>query len=113
MPADDGERPDPSGGKKQRLRVELPVGSIVGLRKNGLGGWQGRMLADLATASALQGVGGAGLEIVVHRRRASAKAGDETSAAGEEVAYAFGGIARRDELFDRLIAMGDQRWECL
>lgn len=110
-PANDGVQPDGSGGKKQRLRVELPVGSIVGLRKNGLGGWQGRMLVDLATASALQGVGGAGLEIVVSRQRKGGKAKDGEE--GEEVAYAFGGIARRDELFDRLIALGDQRWECL
>jgi hypothetical protein len=111
-PAGEGDGPD-ANGKKQRLRVELPVGSIVGLRKNGLGGWQGRMMVDLATASALQGVGGAGLEIIVNRRRTSDAKLNAVDEAGEEVAYAFGGIARRDELFDRLIAIGDQRWECL
>jgi hypothetical protein len=56
---------------------------------------------------------GAGLEIKVRRSSPATTSGLEGSAEGEEVAYSFGGIMRRDELFDRLIALGEQRWECL
>lgn len=65
---------------------------------------------------------GAGLEIKVRRSSPATASGLEgeregegaaAAAAADEVAYAFGGIMRRDELFARLVALGDQRWECL
>lgn len=37
----------------------------------------------------------------------------ETTQVEEEETFKFGAIVRRDELFCRLIAVGDQRWEAL
>lgn len=49
---------DKASEKKKKVRAVIPVSDITGLRKNGLGGWQGRMLVNLAV-SGFQGVGGA------------------------------------------------------
>ena len=37
----------------------------------------------------------------------------ETTQVEEDETFKFGAIVRRDELFSRLIALGDQRWEAL
>lgn len=37
----------------------------------------------------------------------------ETTQVEEEETFKFGAIVRTDELFCRLIALGDQRWEAL
>lgn len=58
---DDAE--SPAGGlpdkkvRRKRVRAEIKVDEITALRKNGLGGWQGRMLVNVAVAG-FQGVGG-------------------------------------------------------
>lgn len=73
-----------------------------------------------------QGVGGTGLELKVRRRKTREVLGpvsevEAEAADGEKVelqveeeeTFKFGAIVRRDELFCRLLALGDQRWEAL
>lgn len=79
----------------------------MGIKKEGMG-WTGRIASSilLGTTEA----GGTGMEVKVVRR-------DEALATGrllpEVETIKFKGVVRRNELFDRLLAMGDQRWELL
>lgn len=83
-----------------------PLNDIVGLKKKGLG-WTGRLVASALLGTT--GTGGNGMEIEVIRR--------DTAQPGATVppveTIRLKGIVRRNELFDRLLAMGDQRWNLL
>ncbi|CED82988.1 Protein of unknown function DUF3292 [Phaffia rhodozyma] len=110
--------------KKKAKKVKPPplpaltisANDLTAIRRFGMGGWQGRMLVGWVVG--IQGVGGAGLELTI-RRSASSESGVEGhdhSEVGrkieEEVTYKFG-VVRRDELFNRLISLGNQRWEIM
>lgn len=82
------------------------IEDIVGIKKEGMG-WPGRIASSvlLGTTEA----GGTGMEIRLVRR-------DGALATGflpDVETVRFKGLVRRNELFDRLVAMGDQRWEML
>ncbi|KAL7416037.1 hypothetical protein BDY24DRAFT_380856 [Mrakia frigida] len=120
----------PNSGNKGKLTI--PINDLIEIRKHGMG-WQGRMIVSWAMG--LQGVGGTGLELKVRRKKtvevpdvetevleggATQEEGIvveekevETTQVEEEETFKFGAIVRRDELFCRLIACGDQRWEAL
>ena len=70
-------------------------------------------------------MGGTGLELKVRRKKtvevevvasdaASVGTTETVTRQEEEIeTFKFGAIVRRDELFNRLVALGDQRWEVL
>lgn len=104
-------------GKKGKLVIS--INDLVEIRKHGIG-WQSRMFMNWAIG--LQGVGGTGLELKVRRKKtveveldgAADDAASVVTRQEEELeSFKFGAIVRRDELFNRLIALGDQRWEVL
>ena len=101
----------------------VPINDITGLKKVGLG-----LPARVAVGWALnaEGPGGTGLEIKVVRRNQEEavrahrnepgpeglkQVSEPTVAQGKEDTIKLSGIVRRNELFDRLVAIGDQRWE--
>jgi hypothetical protein len=90
----------------------VSINDIVGIKKEGKS-WPGRLLTSFALD--VEGGGGTGLELKVSRRLPSAgHTGLEQLEQGLEEkveTISLTGIVRRDELFDRLIAAGDQRWE--
>ncbi|KAI0328422.1 hypothetical protein GY45DRAFT_1347169 [Cubamyces sp. BRFM 1775] len=87
--------PGKGGDEAEGLPAELTIGlsDIVSLRKLGGFGWKGRLVVGWATGRDVVD----GLEIV-----------DRWG--GRKV---FTAIRGRDELFNRLLAMGKQSWECL
>ena len=87
--------PGKGGDEAEGLPAELTIGlsDIVSLRKMGGFGWKGRLVVGWATGRDVVD----GLEIVDRW--------------GER--KVFTAIRGRDELFNRLIAMGKQSWECL
>ena len=96
----------------------IPINNITGLKKVGLS-----LPARLAVGWALdaEGAGGVGLDITIVRRNQEEaveahrhdqeQKTDPTVAIGKEDTIRLSGIVRRNELFVRLIALGDQRWE--
>ena len=109
----------------------IPVNCIVGLRKTGL-----TFPVRVAVGWALdaEGAGGTGLDITFVRPVQALAVGDLVDgldasgmdldltggegeehthkvAQGKEETIKLSGIVRRDELYRRLIAVGDQRWE--
>lgn len=80
-------------GKSERETAKVEIAKMVEIRKIGGLGWKGRLVAGWALGTDIPD----GLEI--------------TSSDGKKVL--FTAMPRRDELFDRLVAMGAQRWETL
>ncbi|KAI8980639.1 hypothetical protein BD414DRAFT_516358 [Trametes punicea] len=87
--------PGKGGDEAEGLPAEITIGlsDIVSLRKMGGFGWKGRMVVSWATGRDVVD----GLEVV--------------NRWGER--WVFTAIRGRDELFNRLISMGKQSWECL
>jgi len=95
--------------------LSISINDIVGIKKEGLN-WPARIFTSLALDA--EGAGGTGIALRVIRRDGSAGSEASHLVAGEkevtrEETINMTGIVRRDELFDRLIALGDQRWEVL
>lgn len=92
----------------------MSINDIVSLKKEG-SSWPTRIVTSWALDA--DGAGGTGLEIKVVRRDAHEAVEEEdgvpTVAQGKEDTIKFTGIVRRNELFDRLISAGEQRWEVL
>lgn len=117
VPASQNTPVDPRDAPSKGHLV-VPINDITGLKKVGRS-----MPARLAIGWALnaEGAGGVGLEIsVVRRNQEEAVRGhrdeagvplEPTVAQGKEDTVKLTGIVRRNELFDRLVALGDQRWE--
>jgi hypothetical protein len=115
VPASQNTPIDPSDTPTDGHLV-VSANNLVGLKKTGLG-----LAARTAVGWALdaEGAGGTGLEVKVVRRneeqavhgRPTNVPGEPTVAEGKEETLKLSGIARRNELFDRLIALGEQRWE--
>lgn len=90
----------------------VSINDIVVLKKHGAS-WPTR----IATSWALDvsGAGGTGLEVKFVRRNAKEAVetapGAASVAEGKEESIKFNGIVRRNELFDRLLSAGEQRWE--
>jgi hypothetical protein len=91
------------------------------MKKEGMS-WPGRIATSWALDA--EGAGGTGLELKIIRRDeegVAQKRGQEVGVedreevllGGKEEVVKFKGIVRRNELFDRLIAIGEQRWEML
>ncbi|KAI0363304.1 hypothetical protein BV20DRAFT_958556 [Pilatotrama ljubarskyi] len=87
--------PGKGGDEAEGLPAEFTIGlsDIVSLRKMGGFGWKGRLVVGWATGRDVLD----GLEVV-------------DKFGGRRV---FTAIRGRDELFNRLIAMGNHSWECL
>lgn len=85
----------------------IPISDVVGLKKLGLGAVKS---AALSWALDSDRAGGTGLEVEVVRRHVEPDMGVETDTREKIVLTS---IVRRDELFNRLIALGDQRWELM
>ena len=87
--------PGVGGDASEGLGAEFTVGiaDIVALRKMGGFGWKGKLVVGWATGKSVLD----GLEIVDRW--------------GERKVITA--VKGRDELFNRLIAMGGQKWECL
>lgn len=84
---------------------------MVGLKKLGLGAVKH---AALSWALDSDRAGGTGLEVVVSRKHVHDSSGGATDGiSGEDEKIVLTSIVRRDELFNRLVALGDQRWELL
>lgn len=102
------------------LKFKAPICSLVELHKEGV--WIGRAALSWAAATKIEGTGlvlrfkqG---EVIAFGEKpesniiagAGAEGGEE---GGEEGKWRFTDVGRRDQLFNRLIAMGDQKWETL
>ena len=110
--------------KQAKENLILPVNCIVGLKKTGLV-FPARVAVGWALAA--EGAGGTGLDITFVRPGSVIAAGHPveggceadggkrdgiaTVAQGKEEVVKLSGIVRRDELYRRLVAIGDQRWE--
>jgi hypothetical protein len=88
---------DPSTG-----HLVVPIDDIIALKKVGLS-----TVKQTALSWALdsEGAGGTGLEVKIKRRPIDSEPVEET--------LELTSIVRRDELFNRLIALGTQRWQML
>lgn len=89
----------------------ISINDVIGLRKVGLS-----TVKRTALSWALDSdrAGGTGLEVTVLRRHLldpKDNADDRALEADQEEKIVLTSIVRRDELFNRLIALGDQRWE--
>ena len=99
-------RRDPKSG-----HLVIPIGDLVGLKKLGLGTVKH---AALSWALDSDRAGGTGLEVTVSRKHVhDAEGGNTAGISGEEEKIVLSSVVRRDELFNRLVALGDQRWELL
>jgi hypothetical protein len=78
-------------GRKGREEARVGIADLVEVRKVGGLGWKGRLLAGWALGEDIPD----GVELTL-------RAGDK---------LLFTAMPRRDELFNRLVAMGAQRWE--
>lgn len=100
---------------KQKHWLVISINDITMVRKYGMMGWQGKLLVHWATG--YDEAGGMGLEIRVRSKAEGGEADvvppDERVAEKEEIIYRFSAIVRRDELFNRLVSLGDQRWEMM
>lgn len=84
---------------------------MIGLKKLGLGTVKH---AALSWALDTDRAGGTGLEVTVSRTHVhDSEGGAVGGISGEEEKIVLSSIVRRDELFNRLVALGDQRWELL
>jgi hypothetical protein len=89
----------------------IPIRDVVGLKKLGLGTVKH---AALSWALDTDRAGGTGLEVTVSRKHVHAQqGGTEDTISAEEEKIVLSSIVRRDELFNRLVALGDQRWELI
>lgn len=82
-----------AGKREREPEAEVVVGEIVELRKVGGLGWKGKLIAGWALGEDVPD----GIEMRCVDGRTEM----------------FTAMPRRDELFDRLIAMGGQKWEAL
>jgi hypothetical protein len=100
------------GAEPETSHLVVPADDIVGLEKVGMN-LPGRLAVGWALDA--EGAGGTGLNVTVVRRNVAdavdAPPGVPTVAQGKEEVIKLEGIVRRNELFDRLLALGDQRWE--
>ena len=70
----------------------------------------GRLLTSWALDT--DGAGGTGLELLIVRRDVVADDGESSSLIeGKVEVIKLKGIVRRNELFNRLLSLGEQRWE--
>jgi hypothetical protein len=88
---------DPATG-----HLVVPINDVIDVKKVGMSTVK-RTALNWALDS--EGAGGTGMEVKVIRRPAGAGVREET--------LELTSIVRRDELFNRLIALGDQRWQML
>lgn len=92
---------------------QAPLADLVEIKKHGV--WIGRAVLGWAAATNLEGMG-LELRFKEHSERAVDGLGkgevphEETH---EGVCWEFSHVARRDELFDRLVSVGEQKWESL
>ena len=113
VPASQNTPIDPSpGAEPEKGHLVVPIGDIVGIQKVGMS-LPGRVAVGWALDA--EGAGGTGLNVTVVRRSVAesvhAPEGVPTVSQGREEVVKLSGIVRRNELFDRLLALGDQRWE--
>ncbi|WRT66641.1 uncharacterized protein IL334_003600 [Kwoniella shivajii] len=103
--------------KKGNLTVS--INDVVALKKEGMS-WPRRAITSWALDT--QGAGGTGLEIKIVRRgmpqiqNANEESEDgllQKNTEGKEEVIKLKSIVRRDELFSRLLSIGEQRWELL
>lgn len=85
----------------------VPIDDVVALKKVGMSTVKS---TALSWALDSEGAGGTGLEVTVKRRMAQP---DTPLDHNWEQTIPLKSIVRRDELFNRLIAMGEQRWQML
>lgn len=114
-------------GWQSRMFVNWAIGLEVSLLpvRSFCGAQMADSLAPLLSSAVPQGVGGTGLELKVRRKKTvevdvvvddgSSEVTNETTTRQDDhlESFKFGAIVRRDELFNRLVALGDQRWEVL
>ena len=98
-------------GEKDPFKGDLTIliDDVIGLKKEGM-----NLPGRVATGWALdtQAAGGTGLEMqIIRRDKPATEEGVMTGGRVETVR--FKGIVRRNELFDRLLSLGKQRWETL
>ncbi|WWC68276.1 uncharacterized protein I206_102199 [Kwoniella pini CBS 10737] len=92
--------------------LTISVNDIVSIKKEGMN-WPRRALTSWILDT--QGAGGTGMEIKIARRgRPSVPEGDEAvRIPALEETIKLKSIVRRDELFSRLLSIGEQKWELL
>lgn len=102
--------PSTKGKDGEKGDLVIDINDIIGMKKTGVG-----KIKKIALEWALdvEGAGGTGLELTIKRRTedgAGGAVGWQSEKTKEEV-IELKGIVRRDELFDRLLTLGEQRWE--
>lgn len=108
--------PDEANGVPTEGHLTISINDIVSLKKENNMKWPGRIATSWLLDA--KGAGGTALEIGFIRRGVHEAVfpgvGDgegPKAVEGKEETVTFGGIVRRNELFDRLLALGEQRWE--
>nr|XP_031858990.1 uncharacterized protein CI109_005658 [Kwoniella shandongensis]KAA5526062.1 hypothetical protein CI109_005658 [Kwoniella shandongensis] len=99
---------EPSGG-----HLTISINDVVSLKKEGMN-LPGRVLTSWALDT--EGAGGTGLEIKIIRRDVVTGLNNDAKVSmpgGKEETIKLKSIVRRNELFGRLLALGEQRWEML
>jgi hypothetical protein len=106
-----------------RGHLVISINDLVSLKKEGMS-WPGRIATSWALDA--EGAGGTGLELKIVRKdlpthqtdighknkeQVGVEEREEVLFDGKEELVKFKGIVRRNELFNRLIAVGEQRWE--
>lgn len=100
--------------------LTISINDITALCKRNNLGLVGRMATSALLA--VKGAAGTGLDITFVRRGVPEATfigvGDGPrdllkAVEGREETVSFEGVVRRNELFDRLVAIGEQRWEML
>jgi hypothetical protein len=84
----------------------IPIGEISEMRKIGGYGWKAKLVVGWAMGREIAD----GLEIVLKDR--PPMPGQESKKPGEPIKYKVTALPLRDELFNRLVSMGGQKWEC-
>ncbi|KAL5416849.1 hypothetical protein PMIN03_001914 [Paraphaeosphaeria minitans] len=84
----------------------IPIGEISEMRKVGGYGWKAKLVVGWAMGREVAD----GLEIVLKDR--PRMPGEKRAAPGEPLKYKVTAVPLRDELFNRLVSMGGQKWEC-
>ncbi|WWC86556.1 uncharacterized protein L201_001433 [Kwoniella dendrophila CBS 6074] len=115
IPASQNLSTDPDSEPKKG-DLTISINDVVSLKKKGMS-WPRRAITSWALDT--EGAGGTGLEIKVARRGKQPIVDDGTASTGLsllngwEETIELKSIVRRDELFSRLLSIGEQRWELL
>ena len=96
------------GSEPSKGHLTISINDIISIKKEGMS-LPGRILTSWALDA--EGAGGTGLEITIVRRDVPDDDETPSMTGGEVEVIKLKGIVRRNELFTRLLSLGEQEWE--